>query len=180
MSEMRETPSQTAGPYVHIGLAPAAAGLGATVAAFGASVFPPGEPGEPLCIEGILRDGAGAPVTDALIEVRQADAAGRVRPDAGWGRVVPDFETGLWSFDTVKPGAVGGAPHIALWIVARGINLGLHTRLYLEDEASNATDPLLRRAGPRAPTLVARRIGPGLYRHEIRLQGEGETVFLDL
>ena len=173
---MRETPSQTAGPYVHIGLAPEAAGLGG-MAGLGRAIFGPDEPGERIRIEGIVLDGAGAPVTDALIEVRQADGSGRVRADGGWGRVVPDFGTGEWVIETVMPGAADGAPHLALWIVARGINLGLHTRLYFE--AADG-DPVLMAAGDRAGTLVAERISDGLYRHEIRLQGAGETVFLDL
>jgi protocatechuate 3,4-dioxygenase alpha subunit len=87
----------------------------------------------------------------------------------------------------VKPGPVAlrdgrmQAPHIALWIVARGINIGLQTRIYFEDE-DNTNDPILSRIEqrPRAATLIARRTAPGNYRFDIRLQGEGETVFLDL
>jgi protocatechuate 3,4-dioxygenase alpha subunit len=73
------------------------------------------------------------------------------------------------------------APHVSLWIVARGINIGLHTRLYFEDE-ENGADPLLTRIEPRprAETLIARKTGPGAYRFDIRLQGAGETVFLDI
>jgi protocatechuate 3,4-dioxygenase alpha subunit len=87
----------------------------------------------------------------------------------------------------VKPGRVTlrdgrmQAPHISLWLVARGINIGLQTRLYFEDE-DNADDPLLSRIEqrPRAATLIAARTAPGQYRFDIRLQGEAETVFLDL
>ena len=105
---------------------------------------------------------------------------------------ISDFDTGIWSFDTVKPGVVPGrngrtmAPHLSLWIVARGINIGLNTRMYFEDEAeANAADPvlgLIEQPG-RRETLNARREereGAVVYRFDIRLQGEGETVFLDV
>ena len=73
------------------------------------------------------------------------------------------------------------APHISIWIVARGINIGLHTRIYFDDE-DNSNDPLLARIEqrPRVDTLIAKREGAGQYRFDIRLQGQGETVFLDI
>ena len=88
---------------------------------------------------------------------------------------------------TVKPGSYKGrggaesAPHISLWIVARGINIGLNTRVYFDDE-DNSEDPLLGRIEqrPRVDTLIAKKIGERKYRFDIRLQGQGETVFLDL
>ena len=149
-------------------------------------------------------DGTGSPVRDVLIEVWQANAAGiyphpadprasEVEPGfRGWGRVISDFDTGLWAFDTVKPGLVPGrngrpmAPHLNLWIVARGINIGLNTRMYFADEAeANAKDPVLNliEHADRRPTLIAAREmrdGKPVYRFDIRLQGEGETVFLDI
>ena len=105
-------------------------------------------------------DGTGSPVKDVLIEVWQANAAGHyAHPEGrgavedgfrGWGRVITDFATGEWGFVTVKPGAGMGrmgkmqAPHISFWLVARGINIGLNTRMYFEDEGpANATDPVL-------------------------------------
>ena len=105
----------------------------------------------------------------------------------GWGRVITDFDTGLWAFDTIKPGAVMGrnrrpmSPHINLWLVARGINIGLNTRMYFEDE-DNSADPVLNlvEQAPRRETLLARKVKPGLYRFDVRLQGDGETVFLDI
>ncbi len=112
--------------------------------------------------------------------------------------MIPDFETGVFSFETVKPGPVRGpgnqsqAPHLNLWLVARGINLGLNTRMYFGDESeANTVDPLLCRiASPdRRKTLIARR-NPGrnpgrdgsaaVYRFDIHLQGAAETVFLDI
>jgi protocatechuate 3,4-dioxygenase alpha subunit len=93
-----------------------------------------------------------------------------------------DPDTGVWTLDTIKPGAVGvQAPHIALWIVARGINIGLQTRIYFDGD-DHATDPLLARIEHRnrVPTLIARADGNGRWRFDIRLQGDGETIFLDL
>lgn len=202
LAPLKESPSQTAGPYVHIGLAPSRAGFDAYERELGWDVA--GEaPGPRIRVEGVVWDGTGAPVRDVLIEVWQADAEGRHASPAdprhgevhpgfrGWGRAVPDFETGLWAFETVKPGRVPGrhgrpmAPHVSLWLVARGINLGLQTRMYFDDEAeANALDPVLGliEQVPRRETLLARRVeGEGLrYRFDIRLQGEGETVFLDV
>lgn len=198
---LKETPSQTAGPYVHIGLAPGAAGFSIYERELGHVIAAESVPGERIRVEGQVLDGTGTPVKDVLIEVWQADANGiyphpedpRAADCApgfrGWGRVISDFDTGLWAFDTIRPGAVPGrdgcpqAPHISLWIVARGINIGLNTRLYFpEDEAAHAADPVLRSIEHRArvATLIARKTRPGVYRFDIRLQGEGETVFIDV
>jgi len=194
-----ETASQTAGPYVHIGLAPGAAGFEIFDTELGRDIAGPEAAGERISIEGVVYDGTGAPVRDVLIEVWQANAAGiyphpedpragEVGPGfRGWGRVIPDFETGRFLLRTVKPGPVPGpdgrpmAPHLKLWLVARGINIGLHTRLYFDDEAAaNAADPILNLIDPpRRATLIAARDGGG-YRFDIRLQGERETVFFDV
>lgn len=195
-----ETPSQTAGPYVHIGLSPGAAGIDAYEIELGATIAGTDVPGERVRIEGLIFDGTGSPIKDALLEVWQADANGHYpgRQDAttsgfrGWGRAITDFSTGLWQFETIKPGAVPTAngalqaPHINVWVVARGINTGLHTRIYFSDEEqANATDPLLNLIEweARRTTLIARRQikddGP-VYRFDIRLQGPDETVFLDV
>jgi protocatechuate 3,4-dioxygenase alpha subunit len=152
----------------------------------------------------MLTESPGAPVTAQLLEVWQANAAGiypspfdlrseRVEEGfRGWGRVISDFDTGLYAFDTVKPGVVPGrqgqpmAPHLNLWIVARGINVGLNTRMYFGDEAAaNAADPVLNLVEQvdRRGTLIApreERDGTPVYRFDIRLQGDGETVFLDI
>ena len=199
LAYLHESASQTAGPYVHIGLAPGAAGFDIYRRELGWDIAGPDAPGQRIRVEGMVIDGTGAPVKDALIEVWQADASGihaspadprhaRVAPGfRGWGRVITDFDTGLWSFETVKPGAVTGrngrmmAPHISLWIVARGINIGLHTRMYFDDE-DNSADPVLNLVEQvdRRATLIARTTAPGAYRFDIRLQGDGETVFLDV
>lgn len=189
-----ETASQTAGPYVHIGLSPRAAGFDIYDQEIGQDIAGPNAEGMRIRVEGTVWDGNGDPVRDVLIEVWQANAQGQyagtgVVEDGfrGWGRIVCDFDTGAWGFDTVQPGPVGGqAPHLALWIVARGINTGLHTRLYFSDlEQANADDPVLNLIADPADraTLIAQRSPEGetpVYRFDIRLQGNGETVFFDV
>ena len=192
---LEETSSQTAGPFVHIGCVPSLAGLDVVYAEdLGRSPVRDGATGEAVAITGTVLDGTGSVLRDVLLESWQADAAGRFpgAPGAdpqvtGFCRFVADDKTGLFTLRTVKPGRVAlrdgrlQAPHVSLWIVARGINVGLQTRIYFEDE-DNADDPLLSRIEQRAraETLIARRTAPGQYRFDIRLQGEGETVFLDL
>ncbi|HJT14857.1 MAG TPA: protocatechuate 3,4-dioxygenase subunit alpha [Dongiaceae bacterium] len=187
----RETPSQTAGPFVHIGTMPAAAGLKTKHPGPGNILARDGILGERIRIEGLIYDGAGALVKDALVEIWQADANGQYGSNdfTGFGRAATDFETGLFFFETVKPGATPyrdgrmQAPHVTLTIFARGINIHLQTRLYFSDEAeANAADPVLQLIG--APDLVAtliakRAAGRPLYRFDIHLQGDRETVFFD-
>jgi len=191
------TPSQTVGPFFHLGMdrpewndltrdnAPTALG------------------GERICIEGRVIDGDGLPVPDAVIELWQANAAGRYNhPDdrqedkpldpnfRGFGRVATDAE-GRFRVVTVKPGPVPGggnalqAPHINIAVFARGLLKHLYTRIYFADEAGNAGDPLLcaiedERA--RRSLLADRAPGgsPPHYHFDIVLQGEGETAFLDI
>jgi len=191
----QETPSQTAGPYVHIGLVPSFTGNGQVFEhELGVSPIEHGAKGEIIEIVGSVFDGAGWALRDALIESWQADAAGNYPGQktadpavSGFCRLAADAETGEFTLRTIKPGPVparGGAmqsPHISLWIVARGINIGLNTRLYFEDE-DNTADPLLARIEQRSrvETLIAEKIADGRYRFDIRLQGERETVFLDI
>lgn len=199
---LKESPSQTAGPYVHIGLAPGAAGFDIYRQELGWDIAGPNAKGERIRVEGVVTDGTGSPVKDVLLEAWQANADGNyAHPEGGgdveegfrgWGRVITDFATGEWGFDTVKPGATPGrnigpqAPHINLWIVARGINVGLNTRLYFNDEVeANAADPVLNLIEweRRRATLIAKRgerDGQVVYRFEIRLQGGDETVFFDI
>lgn len=201
-TRLKETPSQTAGPYVHIGLAPGAAGFDIYERELGWDIAGPNAAGERIRIEGCVIDGIGSPIKDVLLEAWQANSTGHyAHPESpgsveegfcGWGRVITDFETGEWGFDTVKPGPVPGrngsiqAPHISLWIVARGINIGLTTRLYFSDEVDlNAKDPVINGIEweRRRKTLIAtRQEGTGIpvYRFDINLQGPDETVFFDV
>ena len=175
------TPSQTVGPFLSIGL----------TWTDGHLVVPEGSPGA-VRITGVVTDGAGAVVSDAVVETWQADAGGRFdHPDdprgasgsgfGGFGRCATDPE-GRFTIVTVKPGAVGDgqAPHIDVSVFARGLLDRLVTRIYFPDEtAANATDPLLSSLPPeRAATLVAGPAPDGGLTFDIRLQGEGETVFL--
>jgi protocatechuate 3,4-dioxygenase alpha subunit len=204
----RETASQTAGPYVHIGLAPQAAGFDIFENNFGSVLVAEGTKGQRIRIEGRVFDGIGTVLKDVLIEIWQANADGKYAHPGdrqpgksldptfrGWGRSCTNFETGVYTFDTIKPGVVEGrdgrpmAPHINAWIVARGINLGLNTRLYFGDEAeANAKDPVINLIEweARRQTLIAERLdratdgGAIVYRFDIRLQGDGETVFFDI
>jgi protocatechuate 3,4-dioxygenase alpha subunit len=201
-----ETPSQTAGPYVHIGLIPQQAGFDIFERPFGNVLTGPDTQGQRISIEGRVFDGLGTPCRDVLVEIWQANAAGRYNHPAdpqrnkpldpdfrGWGRTGTDFATGLYRFETVKPGPVAGrhghepmAPHVNVWLAARGINIGLATRLYFADETElNEADPVLRMIEPaiRRQTLLARpeqRNGVPVYVFDIRLQGDGETVFFDV
>ena len=201
---LKETTSQTAGPYVHIGLIPQQAGFDIFETNFGNVVAGPKTSGQRIRIEGRVFDGTGTPVRDVLIETWQANAAGRYNHPAdtqnksidtdfrGWARTGSDFETGIYTIDTIKPGVVPGrhgrpmAPHINFWIVARGINVGLNTRMYFADEReANAADPVLKliELDVRRKTLLAEpatRDGRIVYRFDIRLQGENETVFFDV
>jgi protocatechuate 3,4-dioxygenase alpha subunit len=190
-----ETPSQTAGPYVHIGCIPSFAGVdGIYPEDLGGSAFSEGAKGDIITITGSVFDGTGWAMRDAMIESWQADADGRypgqdgADPNVtGFCRFAADKESGEFELRTIKPGPIKGrdgvvfAPHINLWIVARGINIGLNTRIYFDDEG-NKSDPLLARIEQRhrVDTLIAKSTGDGAYRFDIRLQGDGETVFLDL
>jgi len=186
------TPSQTVGPFFHLGM----------VRAEWSDLTADHPAGERIAIEGRVIDGDGAPVPDALIELWQANAAGRYsHPDdhqadkpldphfRGFGRVATDAE-GQFRVVTVKPGPVPGrgnslqAPHINIALFARGLLIHLHTRIYFADEPANAGDPLLSSIEDSAArrTLLARREAgqPPVYRFDIVMQGENETVFLEI
>jgi protocatechuate 3,4-dioxygenase, alpha subunit len=153
------TPSQTVGPYFTLGLLDAN------------ELVPDG-----LRITGRVLDGAGEPVPDAVVEIWQADEEGRYRPDFGWGRSGCDAD-GRYSFTTCKPGSVDGqAPHLTMLVFARGLLKPVLTRMYFPDEEeANARDPVLS-AVDDPTTLVARSAADGLE-FDVRLQGDGETVF---
>ncbi|GAA6187893.1 protocatechuate 3,4-dioxygenase subunit alpha [Litorivita sp. NS0012-18] len=190
-----ETASQTAGPYVHIGCIPSFAGVkGIYAEDLGKSPLSGTPKGEVITITGSIFDGTGWALRDAMFESWQADAAGKFAEQdgadpavTGYCRFAADKDSGEFTLTTVKPGAVTTrngamqAPHISLWIVARGINIGLQTRIYFDDE-DNSNDPLLSRIEqtPRAQSLIAKKTGEGQYRFDIRLQGDNETVFLDI
>jgi protocatechuate 3,4-dioxygenase alpha subunit len=195
MADRGLTPSQTVGPFFGFALTPAAYDYAALD---GNDLRTDDAVGAEIVIEGRLIDGDGAPVPDAMIEIWQADGAGRYAGASeapantrfrGFGR--SETLGGAWRFVTVKPGPAPGpggttqAPHINVSVFSRGILKRLFTRLYFDDEAAaNAADPILALVpAERRATLIARRDGAldGLPRYvlEIRLQGADETVFFE-
>ena len=182
------TPFQTLGPFFDFGL----------ILPDGGVVAQPSASGHHVIIAGTVRDGAGDALPDALVEVWQANAAGRYAHPAddqatpidpacdGFGRIATD-ERGRFEFSTVIPGRVAGpdgslqAPHLAIGLLARGLLTRLVTRLYFDDEPSNAEDTVLALVPvDRRSTLIAKPEGSNRYRFDIVLQGPGETVFFDV
>jgi protocatechuate 3,4-dioxygenase, alpha subunit len=188
------TPSQTVGPFFHRALLHEGwndcAARGAT--------------GERIVIEGRVLDGDGAPVNDAMLEIWQANAAGRYdHPEDrqekpldpnfhGFGRTATDAD-GRFRFSTIKPGPVPGrggvvqAPHINLTVFARGLLKQLVTRIYFPDQPLNAGDPLLKSVpAERRATLIARAAeaggadAAGVLHFDVILRGANGTVFLDV
>lgn len=198
---LRETASQTAGPYVHIGLALEVAGLPERDEEIGNVLAKDNAGGEAIFVTGRIYDGNGELVRDALIEVWQADHQGnyqlaydQTKPFNSFGRTATSaIGGGEWTLDTVKPGTVTHpngkpmAPHLNLSILARGVNVHLQTRLYFDDEAdANAACPVQNsiESPARRETLIAQKQpaaheGKPHYHLDIVLQGEGETVFFD-
>jgi protocatechuate 3,4-dioxygenase alpha subunit len=177
---MSATASQTIGPYWHLMEEPSWTDL----TRFGAA-------GERIALIGSVTDGDGLPVADACIELWQPSPPAGADWD-GFGRAATDVE-GNFRFVTLKPGPVPGAagvntpqaPHAAITLFARGLLIHLQTRAYFAGEALNEQDPLLASLDPaRRATLIARPVGEngGLaaWRFDIRLQGDDETVFLDI
>jgi protocatechuate 3,4-dioxygenase alpha subunit len=181
------TASQTVGPYLHIGLG------WLTID----RVAAPDCPGQHFELGGRVLDGDGQPVTDALVEIWQADAHGKyAHPEdtrevpltpgfRGFGRVPTDAE-GRFRFFTIKPGPVDGpeggpqAPHLVVSVFMRGLLKRLVTRMYFPDDPRNADDRVLRLVpAERRETLVARQTASDELEWDILLQGAGETVFFD-
>jgi protocatechuate 3,4-dioxygenase alpha subunit len=180
--------SQTAGPYWHLVDFPE---WSDTTRHFQDAL----PPGERIILTGRVTDGSGSPVTDAMVEIWHADPRGEY-PDPegppnefqGYGRCATD-KNGSFRFVTLKPGPVPAgaharanalqAPHVALAVFARGLLSHLCTRLYFDGEALNDTDPVLSAVEPaRRGTLIARQAQPGTWNLDLRLQGEGETVWM--
>jgi protocatechuate 3,4-dioxygenase alpha subunit len=192
------TPSQTVGPFFKYGLTPN--GHYAWNDAFTNNLVTPDISGERIRVEGRVFDGDGQPVSDCMLEIWQADAQGRFAdpqdkralPNSafrGFGRCGTDPD-GAYAFDTIKPGPVpdpdgrAQAPHLLLAIFARGMLLHNYTRIYFDGEAANAADPVMALVPTeRRGTLIAARQpgnGSAVYRFDIRLQGDNETVFFEV
>ncbi|OLT45460.1 protocatechuate 3,4-dioxygenase subunit alpha [Saccharomonospora sp. CUA-673] len=178
MSELAPTPGQTVGPFFHYALpyddGPRLSPLGAA---------------DSIRLHGRVYDGAGEPVPDALLEIRQADAAGRIarsegslRRDGrftGWGRAATD-SAGRYDFTTVEPAPAreGAAAYVAVTVFARGLLDRLFTRIYVPAPGLESDPVLGTLPDERRATLIAERDADGNLRHDIRLQGDRETVFL--
>jgi protocatechuate 3,4-dioxygenase alpha subunit len=188
-----QTPSQTIGPYFAYGLTPKQYGYNFTDLA-GSQMVDEKTRGERIRITGHILDGDGLPVSDAMIEVWQADAAGNYPDDSrmdgftGFGRVGTgtDPHNRFW-FNTVKPGSMpdGQAPHLNVMVFMRGLLSHLYTRIYFSDEeALNAGDAVLASVDEtRRQTLIASREdtpGGTVYHFDIHMQGASETVFFDV
>ncbi len=182
MSKLTATASQTIGPYWALIEHPEWADL---LRADGPNAGY--SAGDRITLTGRIFDGLGDIAADAVVELWQANPEGEYEQGFhGYGRSRCDAE-GRFSFTTVKPGAVKGrgnatqAPHVTLTIFARGLMTHVSTRLYFANEALNDTDPVLAQVpAARRGTLIAHPTAPGVWSLDIRLQGEGETVFLEV
>ena len=197
MSKLRQTPSQTVGPFFAYALTSEQYGYDfASIA--GGSLIEGDLPGQRIRVEGRVFDGEGEVVPDAMIEIWQADGEGRYAHSAdprgsniafkGFGRVGTGTDAqARFIFDTIKPGSVDGkqAPHINVIVFMRGLLLHAYTRIYFSDEAAaNARDPVLASVpADRRKTLIATRDetpAAVVYRLDIHMQGPDETVFFDV
>ncbi len=197
--KISQTPGQTIGPFFAYCLTPEPYGRAGIASNVLATI---NTEGEAIRITGRLLDGEGAPINDSLIEIWQANAAGRYNHPAdsrqdvalepgftGFGRCMTDAD-GRFSFGTIKPGRVPGqgnrlqAPHVSIIIQARGMQSHVYGRLYFSDESdANGEDPMLASIEEsRRGTLIAHREDSGtgtVYHFDIHMQGSEETVFFD-
>ena len=185
-----QTPSQTVGPYFAYSLTPAQYGYDWSSIA-DPDMIDEATPGQRITVEGQVLDGADQPITDALIELWHADAQGRYVNQheangrfTGFGRCGTGTLTeGHFRFRTIRPAAISPteAPHINVILTMRGLLLHVFTRIYFAGEMSNETDPvLLQVPAARRATLIATETAPGMFSFNIRMQGDHETVFLDI
>jgi protocatechuate 3,4-dioxygenase alpha subunit len=177
---LRETALQTAGPYVHIGCLPNMAGVKGVfdrdLTSYGSAKV-----GETIKIRGHVIDGDGQICRDMMLEFWQGQSGGK----GLWQRCATDLETGLYEVETECPDNMRDvegneiSPFIAVWIVARGINIGLSTRIYLSEPDNDKQFSLIDEK--RRHTLIAKPLEQaGEYQFDIHLQGEQETVFFDI
>ncbi|ACR31593.1 protocatechuate 3,4-dioxygenase subunit alpha [Burkholderia glumae] len=196
MTTLKQTPSQTVGPYFAYGLCPQQYNFDMK-SLFSPEIAAPHTPGQPILLIGQVFDGDGQPILDAVLEFTQVDAAGRF--PASRAQIAESGFTGFarvgtgtdpqhrFIVRTVKPAATdAGAPHVDVTVMMRGVLTHAFTRLYFEDETeANAADAVLASVpAARRGTLMARREagenGVVVYRFDIRMQGDRETVFFDL
>ena len=182
-----ETPFQTAGPFLHIGCTPNAIKIKKLYQNdLGETPFKNKNDSELITIEGSVFDGNGIPLDDVMLETWQCDEKGEFREDRGFARFIPNNLTKKFRLQTVKPGSFKGfdgkihSPHISLSISSRGLNMTLNTRIYFEDDELK-NDPLLSMINNcNVNSLIAKKISKHSYLFDIFLQGEEETIFLDI
>ncbi len=196
MMKLKQTPSQTVGPYFAYGLTPQQYNYD-MASMFDAVIADNSAKGEHIQIIGQVLDGAGKPIADAMLEFLQADADGNYV--ASTGDIVNTGFTGYarigtgtdaqqrYILQTVKPGAIapGQAPHIDIIVFMRGLLVHAYTRLYFDDEARANTEDEVLNSVPedRRHTLIAKReqqAGGAVYQFDIQMQGQDETVFFDV
>ena len=184
-----ETPFQTAGPFLHIGCLPNTINInGVYQNDLGVKPFINKDDNDFIFISGSVFDGDGQPLDDVMIETWQSDENGEYSSDNGFARFVPNNVTKKYKLSTIKPGMVKNfdgrlqSPHILFSISSRGINMTLNTRMYFEDD-NLMQDPLLsliKKSNNDISSLIAKKVDEKSYFFEIFLQGEKETIFLDV
>lgn len=198
---LKQTPSQTAGPYFHIGCIPHQIGINSSfLKDLNNLVLSNETKGSRIEIFGKIYDGNHDVIKDALVEIWQVDSNGHYKSRVNnnsksdpnfnnWGRTSCDLETGLWKFHTIKPAMIKLAdrkilaPHIWLWVAARGINIGLLTCMYFCDEKNiNILDCNFKKISNSAniKSLIADKVEDDKYEFNIYLQGDKETIFFDI
>ena len=183
-----DTPFQTAGPFLHIGCLPNLIGIKNIFNHdLGMVPFDRKENAEFISISGSVFDGSGQALDDVMLETWQCDESGQFSSSQGFARFVPNDKTKKYNLKTVKPGLVKNSdgtiqsPHILISISSRGINMSLNTRIYFEGDDFN-NDPLLSfvKDDDKVSTLIAKKVDADNYNFDIYLQGDKETVFLDI
>ena len=183
-----DTPSQTAGPFLHIGCLPNSIGI-KNIFKHDLGIVPFHRKGNDdfIFISGSVFDGSGQALDDVMLETWQCDERGEFSLSEGFARFVPNDKTKKYNLKTLKPGSVKNydgsiqSPHILISISSRGINMSLNTRIYFEgDDFFN--DPLLSfiKDSDKVSTLIAKKVDKYNYNFDIYLQGDKETVFLDI
>ena len=184
-----ETPFQTAGPFLHIGCLPNSINInGLYQNDLGKKPFINKDYNNFISISGSVFDGEGQPLDDVMIETWQSDENGEYLSDNGFARFVPNNVTKKYNLSTIKPGSVQNfegnfqSPHILFSISSRGINMNLNTRMYFEGD-NLIKDPLLsmiKKGNNDINSLIAKKIDKSTYIFDIFLQGNRETIFLDV
>ena len=184
-----ETPFQTVGPFLHIGCLPNTINInGVYQNDLGEKPFINKDTNDFISITGSVFDGDGQPLDDVMLETWQSDENGVYTPDNGFARFVPNSISKKYNLSTIKPGSVQNfdgtlqSPHISFSISSRGINMNLNTRMYFECDNLHK-DPLLsliKDSHNDISSLIAKKIDENSYVFDIFLQGEKETIFLDV